>query len=205
MSNYANIDYKINKIDKINKEITNTKQKFVITEDPSLNPLGQYRDKNNISTKADVIDYETNLLTPAIHSKDKTQMKLNDNFNPDNFNIIYNDGLKKDCEQLPSFYYTNKDGGAGRGFGNLDISNDIRNSDASRNNTKELKQRQETVQILDYQYQYLDRDIQNPNNLIMPIPRGGETTRKQNQLSVNSMRANNDDYAERIKTIKFEY
>jgi hypothetical protein len=41
----------------------------------------------------------------------------------------------------------------------------------------------------------------------MPIPRGGESTRKQNQLSVNTMRNPNalekDD--ERIKTIKFNY
>ena len=200
MSNYANIDYEIN-----NKEITNIKNKFITTEDPSLKASGYYRDKTNISTKAAVIDYETNLLTPAIYSKDKTQLKLNDDFNPNNFDIIYNDSLRKDCVPLTSFYYTNKDGGAGRGFGNLDISNDIRNSDASRNNTKELKQQQESVQILDYQYQYLDRDIQNPANLIMPIPRGGEPTRKQNQLSVNSMRSNNDDYAKRIKTIKFDY
>jgi hypothetical protein len=41
----------------------------------------------------------------------------------------------------------------------------------------------------------------------MPIPRGGESTRKQNQLSVNTMRTPNvlDKDDERIKTIKFNY
>ena len=201
MSNYANIDFEVTNIRQPNiVDPTKHKHKFVISD--SVDSRVVIREHE---TKADMIDYETNLLTPAINSKDKTQMKLNNDFNPDNFDIIYSNGLNTKCNQKTNFYYTNKDGGAGRGFGNLNISNEIRYSDASRNNTKELKQRQESLLVLDYQYQYLDRNVQNPNNLIMPIPRGGESTRKQNQLSVNSMRANNDDYAERIKSIKFEY
>jgi hypothetical protein len=39
----------------------------------------------------------------------------------------------------------------------------------------------------------------------MSIPRGGETTRKQNQLYVNTMRENTSDFDVRTKTIKFNY
>ena len=39
----------------------------------------------------------------------------------------------------------------------------------------------------------------------MPIPRGGEITRKQNQLVINTMRHNTTNYDEINKTIKFNY
>jgi hypothetical protein len=45
---------------------------------------------------------------------------------------------------LYKFYYTNKNIGAGRGFGNLEISNDIRHGDASRVDTKEYKEKRES-------------------------------------------------------------
>ena len=65
---------------------------------------------------------------------------------------------------------------------------------------------QEKQQMFDFQFQYLDKNFQDPNHLVMPIPRGGESTRKQNQLSVNTMRQNNtDDYEKRTQTIKFNY
>ena len=85
---------------------------------------------------------------------------------------------------------------------------DVKSSKVEENiNTKEFKEVKEAEQFFDYQFQYLDRNFQDPNHIVMPIPRGGESTRKQNQLSVNTMRNPNafekDD--ERIKTIKFKY
>ena len=103
------------------------------------------------------------------------------------------------------FYYTNKNIGAGRGFGNLEISNDIRYGDASRVNTKEYKEKKESEQIFEYQFQYLDKNYQDPSHIVMPIPRGGEITRKQNQLVINTMRQNTNNYDDNTKTIKFDY
>ena len=83
------------------------------------------------------------------------------------------------------FYYTTSDFGPGRGFGNLNISNDIRTGDSSRNDTKEFKESREKSQLFDYQFQYLDRNFQDPNHIVLPIPRGGDTTRTKTQLYIN--------------------
>ena len=104
-----------------------------------------------------------------------------------------------------NFYYTNKNIGAGRGFGNLEVSNEIRYGDASRANTKEYKEEKESKQIFEYQFQYLDKNFQDPEHIVMPIPRGGEITRKQNQLVINNMRHNTTNYDDTNKTIKFNY
>ena len=104
-----------------------------------------------------------------------------------------------------NFYYTNKNIGAGRGFGNLEVSNEIRYGDASRANTKEYKEEKESKQIFEYQFQYLDKNFQDPEHIVMPIPRGGEITRKQNQLVINTMRDNTTNYDDTNKTIKFNY
>ena len=198
MSYYSNINLE-------NKEVNEkyVKNKFFIRDDPSKDVPGHYK---NIFTKSDVIDNETDLITPAISSRDRTQVKLKNSFHPSDYNLNYEDNLRKDHTQKTGFYYNNRDVGPGRGFGNLSISNDIRNGDASRYYTKEFKQEKEAQQFFDFQFQYLDRNFQDPNHVVMPIPRGGESTRKQNQLSVNTMRnpdALKDD--ERTKTIKFKY
>ena len=210
MSYYSNIDFKKietmdnSKMDNSKIDNTNVKNKFFTRGDPSEDVPGHYK---NILTKSDVIDNETDLLTPAINSKDKTQIKLKSHLHPSDYTLNYTDNLRKDHTQKTGFYYNNRDVGPGRGFGNLNTSNDIRQGDASRSNTKEFKEQNEALQIFDYQFQYLDRNFQDPNHIVMPIPRGGESTRKQNQLSVNTMRSPNafDKDDERLKTIKFNY
>ena len=83
------------------------------------------------------------------------------------------------------FYYTNSAVGPGHGFGNLEISNDIRYGNSSRTDTKEFKEVRESCQLFDYQFQYLDKNYQDPNHIVMPIPRGGNTTREKTQLFTN--------------------
>jgi hypothetical protein len=159
--------------------------------------------------KCEIIDNETNLLNPGIQTKDKTQLMLKKELNPSDYNIIWENGLKKYKNDKTEFYYNNRDIGPGRGFGNLNISNEIRSGGASRNTTKEFKEKQEGQQLFEFQFQYLDKNYQNPNNIIMPIPRGGAQTRKQNQLSINTMRSfqSKDQYEDNevTKTIKFNY
>jgi len=204
MSYYSNIylENKEVKEEKIVKE-NYVKNKFFIREDPSKNAPGHYK---NITKKSDAIDYETNLITPAINSRDKTQLKLKNSFHPFDYNINYENNLRKEKNQKTGFYYNNKDIGPGRGFGNLTISNDIRNGDSSRHYTKEFKKEKEAQQFFDFQFQYLDRNFQDPNHVVMTIPRGGESTRKQNQLTVNTMRNPNSLENDALtKTIKFKY
>jgi hypothetical protein len=206
MSNYANFNDSFelsNDIKNNTKEIPNIKNKFITSDDHLSLSYGYY---NREDTKSNVIDNESSLITPAINKKEKVQMKLIDDLNPKNFNIQYTNNLKTEfCEKNTGFYYTNKNTGAGRGFGNLLISNDIRNSNTSRHDTKKFKEVKEGQQFFDYQFEYLDRNFQDPSHIVMQIPRGGESTRKQNQLTVNTMRNDTSDYNERIKTVKFNY
>lgn len=69
---------------------------------------------------------------------------------------------------------------AGRGFGNLDVSNFIRNSDSSRNDKKIYKENLEAQVTLQYKFNYVE-DIPKPD----PNDRIGISTRKQNQLNIN--------------------
>lgn len=205
--NYSDIDFTPKPRNDINPAV---KDKFYTKKDLSQETPGYWLSP---MAKSDVIDYESTLLTPAINSRDKAQLKLNDTFDPSNFNLAYTDNSRKNAPEKTGFYYFNKDVGAGRGFGNLNVSNDIRYGDQSRNDTKEYREKQEGQQLFDYQFQYLDKNYQDPNHIVMPIPRGGETTRKQNQLSVNTMRTFiNDKKTHSIagtdamtKTIKFNY
>ncbi len=214
MSYYSPIDFQpsnkngtnpVNPINSNNPDIKfNYKNKFVIKTDPSKDVPGH---TTLLPKKTSAIDTESNLITPSINSKDKIQLKLKNEFKPSDYSLNYTNSLQNSSKQNNEIYYNNKDVGAGRGFGNLDISNEIRNSGASRADTKEFKEYRESQQLFDFQFQYLDRNVQDPNHLVMPIPRGGETTRKQNQLSVNTMRStesvNSSD--ELLKTIKFKY
>ena len=53
-----------------------------------------------------------------------------------------------------------------------------------------LKKKKEETLFFDYQFNYLDKNFQNPNNPVLPFPRGGETTRKQNQLFTSEYKKN---------------
>jgi hypothetical protein len=161
----------------------NKKIKFNYTNNPSENTPGHYLLRER---KSQVIDDESLLLTPQISSRDKTQMKLNDTIAPNNYNVNYSDNLKVDSDL--DTYFPTKFFGAGRGFGNLEIASDIRNGNASRKDFKEFKVTKESEQMFDYQFSYLSRNVQDPNHIVMPIPRGGEPTRVQNQLIVDNMR-----------------
>jgi hypothetical protein len=203
MSNYANITESFKLCNDSFKLSNDIKNKFITVDNPSLLLPGNYIRED---TKSNVIDNESLLLTPSNNKREKVQLKLIDDLNPANYNVQYTNNLKTElCEKNTGFYYTNKDIGAGRGFGNLLISDNIRKGDASRYDTKEFKEVKEGQQFFDYQFQYLDRNFQNPSNIVMEIPRGGYSTRKQNQLNVNTMRNDTTDYDERIKTIKFNY
>lgn len=69
---------------------------------------------------------------------------------------------------------------AGRGFGNLDVSNFIRNGDSSRCDKKIYKENLESQVTLEYKFNYVE-EISKPD----PNDRVGISTRKKNQLNIN--------------------
>ena len=157
----------------------NNKNKFFIRYDLTNDNMPGY----NITpeNKSDVIDKESALKKSILTTKNKE--------------------LQEDINNFPIFSGSNFS--AGRGFGNLNISNEIRNGDASRTDSKEFRESRESRQLFDYQFSYLDTDFKNPTP-VMPMIRGGESTRKQNQLQVDTMR-NLSLTDNKKKNIDFKY
>ena len=141
------------------------KNKFSINNDYFLN----YQTPTNISN---IVDKETELLTPFMKDNEKTQVKLNNILNPNDFTLNYHNAKKNNNNY--DYYYSTRDIGPGRGFGNLNISNDIRKGSQGRLDTKIFKETQESQQLFDYQYQILDKNYQEPfsislEKLYLPI------------------------------------
>jgi len=158
-----------------NIEQVKPKQKFIEKESP--NDFWLSKEK---STQA--LDIESKLKKSQFTSKNKIDTQSN--------------------QQQDTQYCNNKSMSAGRGFGNLNISNDIRYGGSSRMDTKEFKEKRESKQMLDFHFQYLDKDYQNPKNIVMPIPRGGDMTRKQK--SANNTYSDRNNTIEKPK-IQFDY
>jgi hypothetical protein len=160
--------------DKFNPEKMNKKVRFENTEKKDF-----YCDTPGFwkyEKKWDVIQDETNLITPGVGTRQKTQIQMTETLHPNNYSIPVQNKLQKETDE--KVYFPGYDTGPGRGFGNLSISNDIRIGDFTRTETKNFKAKKET-EVID-RWQFIDNRYQNPSNLVMPIPRGGETTRKNN-------------------------
>lgn len=136
------------------------------------------------------IDNENKLLKSHNVSKDKTNIILNSKFKPDDYNVLYSNKIISNNSD--NNYYSNINNQPGRGFGNLNISNDIRNGNSSRNDFQNYKLNIEAQQFFDYQFDYLDKNFQNPNNIILPFPRGGDFTRKM--INNNFIKDNNINF-----------
>jgi len=120
------------------------------------------------------------------HNRDhKTNLLKKQNIYDKNKIITEKETLKKNKQFFTrpepnyDYYLTNIDTGAGRGFGNLNVSNDIRLGDSSKLLAKQFRKYQEKQKLLRYQFQYLYKNVQDPNHIVMDIPRGGSSTRKE--------------------------
>ena len=83
------------------------------------------------------------------------------------------DNIRK-VKQYTSYYGNHY--GPGKGFGNFNVSNDIRNGQFTRLSNDDFHLKQES-NINDRRH-ILFKNYQDPKNLILPFPRGGEITRK---------------------------
>lgn len=97
--------------------------------------------------------------------------------------------------------------GPGKGFGNLNISNDIRQGSSTRLDNTQIKISKEKE--INNRYDLIDKNFQNPHNLILPFARGGEITRKslkekdnEEDYSNNSL---NDTTNDKINKYNFTY
>lgn len=124
--------------------------------------------------KWDVIDTESNLITPGVEKKNKLDVALVENLNPNNYAIPVANITQR--EQDEKFYYPAYFTGPGSGFGNLNISSSIRIGDFTRTETKVFKAQKESEVI--ERWDFIDDRWAKAENLVMEMPRGGDTTRK---------------------------
>jgi hypothetical protein len=159
-------------LDKFNPEKMNKKERYHNTDNKNYycdTPgFWQYEEKSNI------IEQETNIITPNIGTRQKTQIELPKNIHPNNYSIPIENKLQNELNE--KVYFSGYDTGPGKGFGNLSISNDIRIGNFTRLETKDNKINKESELI--NRWEYIDDRFKNPNNLVMQLPRGGESTRK---------------------------
>lgn len=133
-------------------------------------------DKSNINGPHR-IDDESFLLLPRMNSKQKAKVELKDTMHPNDYSI----DLKYDTINKTKTYtsYYGDHYGPGKGFGNSIVSNEIRTGLSSRDDIEKFNQTIESK--IDGPRDILFKNYQNPNNLILPFPRGGENTRKSVQ------------------------
>lgn len=111
------------------------------------------------------------------NTRNKSQLELKDTLDPYDYELPYNNAIKKDIKGQEEFvYYSPYDQGPGRGFGNLNVNNTIRNSESSRLSSEDFKLYRES-EIID-RFDFIDNRYTNPKNVVFPFPRSGEMTRK---------------------------
>ena len=134
--------------------------------------------KRPINGRLDNIDDESNLIMPFNNNESSLA----------NGSLINEDLKKIDIskldirEQFTNYNtHTGQDVGPGKGFGNLNISNDIRNGSCTRleNSSKKINSEKE----INDRYDLINKNFQNPDNLIMPFARGGDITRSNKKTT----------------------
>jgi hypothetical protein len=153
-----------------NTIMNNTVKDKFFTRD-SLDSVYSSYDKN------DFIENESYLLKPSLNNKTKINLEI-DSMSTKNYGITYNNTEADKTEK--EVYYRPMYSGPGRGFSE---DYDMRFGNSSRIVNRERKVERESAMI--NRFEYLDRNVQDPNNLVMTIPRGGACTRKQVLPTIN--------------------
>jgi t-SNARE complex subunit (syntaxin) len=166
-------------------------------KDKFINYSNHVRPTGNMGTQLD-IDVDNFLRNPnqtRINDNDK-EMKENNNKNISNFNKIIKQKKTDvktrrdafdDYERKNTKLNTNiKNGKQSKENDNnhMDffINNDLRMGSASRLTNATYKKQKESLII--NRFQYLTKNYQDPNKLVLPFPRGGEATRKVGKSGV---------------------
>lgn len=170
------------------------------------NPKDKFITRNNIENYEYTNKYNSDnlLLKPIFNSKYNNKVELSD-LDPIHSNYEIKNKIITDTVNLPSksimFDYQNIS--AGRGFSNLNLSDDIY-SKSSRNDNDMFKRKQEGTTIS--RFAYLHRNIQDPRNIVLDdLPRGGECTRKQDPIKIDTMRHLNVNTNTPANNIIFDY
>ena len=176
-------------LNKFNSDKINKKERFSNNENKKF-----YCDTPgfwNYDKKWNVIDAESNLITPGVGTRQKTKMEMIGELHPNNYAIPVANVIQTQKDE--KFYYPAYFTGPGAGFGNLNVSSSIRVGDFTRTETKNFKAVKES-EVLD-RWEFIDDRFASPENLVMDIPRGGDSTRKEQiDLSNTSRQKENIEF-----------
>lgn len=146
----------------------NRKSKFVENSNIEYNKQPYYEIDKKHNLKDD--------LKNGYNTKIKSNVELKDNLDPYNYELNYYNKIKKDVKGQDYIYYSPYDQGPGRGFGNLNVNNNIRNSQSSRMSNDDFKLYRES-DVID-RFEFIDNRFGTSDNLVLPFPRAGDSTRK---------------------------
>ena len=180
--------------DKYNGIELNKKSRFV--NDEKKNFFCETPGYWQFEKKWDVVDAESNLIAAGVGTRAKTQIEMVQELHPNNYAIPIGNKIATATDE--AFYYSAYYTGPGNGFGNLNVSNEIRFGDNSRSQTDGFKANKE-AEVLE-RWQFIDNRFGREEHLVMDIPRGGNTTRtNQNDLNSSMVRLSED------KEFNFQY
>lgn len=178
------------------KTVTYNAPKKIKHYDSSKRNLENLSQKKFISKKNINVEDESFLLLPAVSSRQKSQIILKNKMHPKDFGVDIKSNNIRKVNQYTSYYGDHH--GPGRGFGNHDINNIIRNGEPSRIDRDKYNLKIESN--MNTRQDILFKNYQNPDHLILPFPRGGEITRKTH-LNKDYKKPTNDE----IQEFTFKY
>lgn len=183
-NDYCNIDtsylLEVNPEDKKRFEDNESKekQKYINNTNFSKDKFLPGVIKSNDEYKNTNIEVDSFLRYPPNLHQNKTSIELKTNLDHKKYDLLYSNNLKKNPLAKKNIAIINDKPyiGAGRGIGDLDVSELIRTGQDTRRYNDKFKEKQES-NIID-RFQILDKNYQDPKHVIMEIPRGGIQTRK---------------------------
>ena len=161
--------------------------------------------KRTTNGKNDFIENENELIMPSNSDGNMKNLFEYESLSQDSYNTplkISEINIRKQFSNYHGHHI-----GPGKGFGNLSVSNDIRQGSSTRLDNTQIKINKEKE--INDRYHLIDKNFQNPHNLILPFARGGEITRKSLKEKDNeedySNSTLNDTASDKINKYNFTY
>ena len=176
---------------------TKKKEKYYERDMFSINNESNLLNKDrNTNGKSNFIEHENNLIMASDSSSSCKNLYEYEDLNQQSYNTPLKISEINIRKQFTNYHGHHT--GPGKGFGNLSISNNIRQGSSTRLDNTEIKIKKETQ--INERFDLIDKNFQNPHNLILPFARGGEITRKS--LKEESSEENTSD---QINKYRFNY
>ena len=175
---------------------SNEKQKYIDNSKTFKNSI-IFPNDNSKKTNT-TVDVDSFLRYPPNLYQNKTSVELKQSLDHNKYDLLYSNRMEPDPQKKPNTKKSNisiiNDKpyiGAGRGIGDLDISELIRTGQDTRRYNDQYKEKQES-HIID-RFQILDKNYQDPKHIVMDLPRGGVQTRKNKKL-IDQAKKNNFNF-----------